>query len=72
MKGQVSAEMILLLVALIALVAIIASNLIKAGKTASGGIANKTENLTSTVTGMCIMDSDCPSGKCVDGQCVEQ
>jgi len=68
-KGQVSAEMIILLVALLALVAIVASNLINAGKQASSSIVEKVGNMTNTVGQMCIVDADCNGGRCVNGTC---
>lgn len=69
MKGQISVEMIILLVALIALVEIVASNLIHTGKQASSSVVNKVQNMTNTIENMCIVDADCNGEICVNGTC---
>ncbi len=69
MKAQISAEMIILLVALLALVALVANNLINAGKTASNAVVTKTNKIADTIQNTCIVDSDCDSGTCVNGTC---
>ena len=69
-KGQLSAEMVILLVVVIAVIAIVASNLFKGAKTASHGFENKVSNMTANMNQTCFTDMDCPSGQsCVDGRC---
>ncbi len=69
MKGQVSAEMIVLLVVLLALVALVASYLMEGSSGLGESIAQKMNNTGQTVEKFCIVDEDCPSGKCVRGIC---
>ncbi len=69
-KGQLSAEMVILLIVVIAVIAIVASNLLQGAKSASGTFVNKTNQIVGNVNKTCILDTDCPSGQhCVSGVC---
>lgn len=69
-KGQISAEMVILLVIIIAVVAIVASNLFSGAKKASSTFENKVEQITSNINNTCFTDLDCNEGEsCVQGQC---
>ncbi len=69
MRGQLSAEMIILLLVILAIVAIAANNLINTSKMAGSTFSNKTEKMISNLNEMCITDEDCNGGKCVNGRC---
>ena len=70
MKGQISAEMIVLLVVILALVALVATNLMKSAETLGGGIEEKMNKTAEAIAQSCTVDLECPSGKtCVNGRC---
>ena len=70
MRGQLSAEMVILLVVIIAVIAVVASNLFKGAKTAGTGFSNESQKLTKNLEKVCFTDLDCPQGKkCVNGVC---
>ncbi|RME79973.1 MAG: class III signal peptide-containing protein [Methanobacteriota archaeon] len=70
MRGQISAEMVILLVIIIAVVAIVASNLFSGTKTASTAFKNKVESVAGNINSTCFTDVDCGEGSsCVDGKC---
>ena len=70
MKGQLSAEMLLLITVILAIVAIAATQLIGTAKDTSGNIQKESERLNERVTesiksqagGYCFDDSDCQDG----------
>lgn len=76
MRGQLSAEMLIILAVLIAVVVIVASQLMKTADRASGkvdtaseAVFNKTDAAigagTKKITGeTCISDDECRSGSC--------
>ena len=68
-KGQLSAEMIILLLVILAIVAVVASNLLSTSKTAGETFSNKSQQMISNVNNICITDEDCDGGKCINGQC---
>lgn len=76
-KGQVSAEMLLVLVVIVAVVAIVATQLIGGAKETGAKITNMTEKVIEKAEGSvsvgpggyCIEDSDCQSGRCVENRC---
>lgn len=69
MKGQLSAEMIILLAVVLAIVAIAANYLLQTAKQSGEAAQNKTTQITGAVEKTCITDADCSSGKCVQGMC---
>ncbi len=73
MKGQLSAEMIILVVVILAIVAIVASTLINSAKGTSSSVTNTTTRITESLNYACIKDADCNglgSGyTCVQGEC---
>lgn len=73
MKGQLSAEMIILVVVVLAIVAIAASTLISSAKSTSGTVTNTTEKITESLSYSCVRDADCSNlgtdFKCVQGEC---
>ncbi|MBM3229112.1 class III signal peptide-containing protein [Candidatus Parvarchaeota archaeon] len=77
-KGQLSAEMLILLAVILAVVLLVANSMLSAGKTASSvasGSANKTFEEICRSTGTCTActtDSDCSgiqSGRCINSVC---
>ena len=77
MKGQLSAEMLLLIVVLLAVVAIVATHVMSSAKEAGSQITEQSEELYEKIdTGMCsedgepcVTDDDCCSGGCTDYRC---
>lgn len=77
MKGQLSAEMLILIVVVLAIVAIAASQLMKTSeKTAgkidqtAGELFNKTDAALKGKAGeVCAVSNDCISDSCVDYRC---
>ena len=73
MKGQLSAEMIILVVVILAIVAIVASTLINSAKNTSSSVTDATSRITSSLNYSCIKNADCSglgSGyACVQGEC---
>jgi len=69
MKGQLSAEMLILIVVVMAIVAIVSVQLIGTAKETSGNIEKQTERLNQMTAdaikspegGYCIEDEDCES-----------
>ncbi len=72
MKGQLSAEMLLLIVVILAVVAIVATHVLSSAREAGSQISEQSEDLYEKVdTGMkaregefCTEDDDCLSGRC--------
>lgn len=70
MKGQLSAEMLILIAVILAVVAIAAMQIMGTARDTSGNIANQTERLNemtseavkSPAGGYCFSDEDCQSG----------
>lgn len=70
MKGQLSAEMLILIAVILAIVAIAAIQLMGTAKETSGNIENQTQRLNqmtseavkSPAGGYCFSDDDCQSG----------
>ena len=58
-KGQLSAEMIILVVVILAIVAIVASSLISSAKQTSTAVGATTEKITGNLNRTCITDNDC-------------
>ena len=78
MKGQLSAEMLLLIVVILAIVAIVATQLIGSAKHTSKTIQNQTtsiiqkanDNIKGDLGDVCVSDDDCKSGlACNAGVC---
>jgi uncharacterized protein (UPF0333 family) len=77
MKGQVSAEMLILLAVVIAIVAIAAAYLIDLGKNAGEQVQEQGSDVLSDVNelskadagGVCVNGDDCKSGSCSDNRC---
>ena len=71
-KGQLSAEMLLLIVVILAIVAIVAGNLMKSAKQAGKAMQNQSTSILSISedaskgdTGdPCVSDDQCKSGTC--------
>jgi len=79
MKGQLSAEMLILIVVVMAVVAIAASQMMGTAKDMSGNISEQTnriglmasESMKSGEGGFCINESDCMDGlTCPEHRCV--
>lgn len=78
MKGQLSAEMLILIVVVMAVVSIAASQMMGTAKDMSGNISNQTlriglmasESMKSNEGGFCIYDYDCMDGlECPNHRC---
>ncbi len=69
MKGQLSAEMIILLAVVLAIVAIAANYLLQTAQHSGEAAQNKTEQITKAMEKTCITDADCKSGQCINGMC---
>ena len=77
MKGQLSAEMLIMVVVVLAVVAIAATQLTGAAKDAGQGIGNQSERISRMATeGMkgeageyCILPEDCLSENCESHRC---
>ena len=78
MKGQLSAEMLILVVVIFAIVAVAAVQLVGTAKETSGNIQNQTEKLNTMAAeaiksqegGACITSDDCEGGlTCEDNRC---
>ena len=72
MKGQLSAEMLILIAVVLAVVAIVAIQILGSAKETSANVQNQTnklnkitsESVKSDVGGYCFEDSDCVSDHC--------
>jgi hypothetical protein len=77
MKGQLSAEMLILIVVILAVVAIVANQLIGTAQktsasigTQSTAILDKTNEAVKAKPGdFCVKSDDCTSGRCSDNVC---
>ena len=75
MKGQLSAEMLIILAVVLAVALLLASQLLKSAGTASGNVENKTEaifNKTNVggVGDYCTDDAGCAGTlKCISNKC---
>ena len=77
MRGQLSAEMLILIVVVLAVVALVASQLLKTGEETSktidkrsGEIINSTESAFKKKAGSsCSEDDQCESNYCISGEC---
>jgi len=77
MKGQVSAEMLILLAVVIAIVAIAAVYLMDLGKSAGEQVQEQGSDVLSDVNELskgdagdpCVDGEDCKSGSCSDNRC---
>ena len=73
MKAQLSAEMILLLVVLLAIVALVASNLMSSSEKAGEAFTNSSNKIIEGSSKTCIMDEQCGEGeRCINGLCREE
>ena len=73
MKAQLSAEMILLLVVLLAVVAMVASNLMNSSEKASEAFTNSTDKVIDATSKTCVMDEQCSENeRCVNGLCKQE
>lgn len=75
MKGQISAEMILLLVVLLAVVALVASSLLDSSKSAGEKVTASSDRITEGLGTVCVNDGQCreefgPDATCDAGHCV--
>lgn len=77
MKGQLSAEMLILIVVVLAVVAIVATQLLKTAEKSgeaidaqSQAILDKSEAAIKAKKGdFCVKDEDCLSNKCFENSC---
>ena len=74
MKGQISAEMLILLAVVLAIVALAAYYLTEVGKEGGEAVGNRTSDILhkTTLRGCheeCSEDGECISGKCEGGYC---
>ncbi|MGV8176378.1 MAG: class III signal peptide-containing protein [Candidatus Bilamarchaeaceae archaeon] len=77
MKGQISAEMLILLVVVLAIVALAAMTMMGSAKKASEGVQGKTEEIVSGVDEVakgdsgaaCVKDANCRSNSCYNNIC---
>ncbi len=81
MKGQLSAEMLILIVVVMAVVAIVAGQMMGTAKDMSGNISDQTariglmasESMKSDEGGFCIEPEDCMDGlKCLEHRCEKE
>ena len=78
MRGQLSAEMMILIVVVLAIVAIAATQLLGSAQEAAGQISNQTGELTAKTNAamkgghgdFCVEPKDCLSGECIESRCV--
>ena len=72
MRLQISAEMILLLVVILAIVALVAQNLMSTSQQAGEAFTNSSEKIIEGASNTCITDNQCPEGQyCINGLCQE-
>ncbi|MBI5223564.1 hypothetical protein HY990_04020 [Candidatus Micrarchaeota archaeon] len=80
MKGQLSAEMMILIVVIISLIAIVAIQLLSSAKESSSNFQSQSDRLSnitsnavrSDLDGPCLENDDCKIGlMCVRSRCVE-
>ncbi|MEW6035522.1 MAG: hypothetical protein AB1529_02825 [Candidatus Micrarchaeota archaeon] len=77
MKGQLSAEMLIMIVVIMAVVAIAATQLIGTAKETGENIKNQTKSLNELTAKAlkgesgerCVVDDDCLSGGCTHYRC---
>jgi len=69
MKGQLSAEMIILLAVVLAIVAIAANYLLQTAQKSGEAAQNKTTQIVETMQKTCITNADCKGGQCINGTC---
>lgn len=76
MRGQISAEMLILLAVVLAIVALAAAYLMDVGKKAGGEVQERTDEILEGSAGgagaagsECESNSDCVSGNCEYGIC---
>ena len=71
MRGQISAEMLILLAVVLAIVALAAAYLMDVGKKAGGEVEERTEEiLEGSSGGAGAVGSECSSGDdCISGEC---
>ena len=70
MKAQISAEMILLLVVLLAIVALVANNLMSASQKGGEAVQGAANKVIEGANMTCVNDAQCPQGmECVEGIC---
>ena len=73
MKGQLSAEMLIVLVVILGVAVLVASVMLKSANKAAEKIGQKTDDVLNSADAsamkgaageFCVSDSDCKSGKC--------
>lgn len=77
MKGQISAEMLILLVVVLAIVALAAMTMMGSAKKASAGVQGKTDEIVSGVDEIakgdagaaCVKNENCRSDSCYNNVC---
>ncbi len=77
MRGQLSAEMLIMIVVILAIVGIAATQLTGAAKEAGKGISNQSERISGMMAQAvkgergeyCIYDEDCIDGRCQGHRC---
>lgn len=77
MKGQLSAEMLILMVVILAIVAVAAGQLIGSAKETSGNIGKQTDRLNTMINdemkspegAFCFEDEECQGGSCRSNRC---
>jgi uncharacterized protein (UPF0333 family) len=77
MKGQLSAEMLILIVVILAIVAIAATQLMGTAKETGGNIQNQTDRINRVTAEAlkgqegesCVLDEDCVSDHCESYRC---
>ena len=77
MRGQLSAEMLIMLVVILAIVTIAATQLIGSAKETGENIGKQTEKLNAMTNDalksengdFCIVDDDCAGGSCEENRC---
>lgn len=77
MKGQMSAEMLILIVVVLALVAIVATQLLNTAEKSSQKIESQSQAIMEKTDaavkvksgGFCVKDEECLGGKCFENAC---
>lgn len=70
MKGQLSIEMIILIVVILAVLALVVTNLEKLANIMGGAAVEKANKTAQAIANSCTVSAECPEGQeCINGVC---